>query len=232
MGRRVHNVSQVRLSGVLQNVSLVRRSPRPAPKVKKINVLARSSNSSPGLNVLRTDNGGEYFSAEIKHYLAENRIEQQLTVAYTRQRKGAPERMNRTLIDFVRSILHSKGLAKPFYAEALSTPAYSRNRVTLRSLPSNTTPFHLWIGKAPDLSHLRVFGSKFCYFVPKSKLKKLDPRSKVAIMVGYLSQSKEYKLWHLETKTIVVLRDFTFHESDDNSVYEIDATNTSIRESR
>ncbi len=139
--------------------------------------------------------------------------------------------MNRTLVDLVRSMLHSKGLAKWFWAEALLTAVYIRNRVTSRSLPSNTTPFHLWTGKAPYLSHLRVLGSKCSYVVPKCKLKKLYPRSKMAIMVRYSSQSKGYKLWDPECQTFVISRDVTLHESSGNSVDEIDVTDTSAQES-
>ncbi len=199
-------------------------------KVKKINVLARSSDSGSRVKTLRTDNVGKYLSTELKNYLAENGIEHQLTVAYTPQQNGVAERMNRTLVDPVRPMIHSKGLAKRLWAEALSTAVYIRNRVASRSLPSNTTPFHLWIGKAPDLSYLRVFGSKCWYVVPKSKLKKLDARSKMAIMVGYSSHSKGYKLWDPESQTFVVSRDVTFHESSDNSGDEIDVTDTSAPE--
>ncbi len=128
-------------------------------KVKKIYVLARLSNSCSRLKALRTDNGAEYLSTEFNNYLAENGIEHQLTVAYTSQQNGVAERMSRTLIDLVRSLLHSKGLGKRFWGEALSTAEYIRNRVTTRSLPSNITQFHLWMGKAPDLfasPHIRL----------------------------------------------------------------------------
>ncbi len=89
------------------------------PRSRKSNVLARSSNSGSRLKALRTDNGGEYLSTEFKNYLAENGIEHQLTVAYTPQQNGVAEWMNRTLVDLVRSMLHSKGPAKRFWAEAL-----------------------------------------------------------------------------------------------------------------
>ena len=95
------------------------------------------------LKTLRSDNGGEYLSNGFKRYLEEHGVHHQLTVAYTPQQNGVAERMNRTLIDLVRSMLHHKGIDKQFWAEALSTAVYVRNRVTSHVLPPDTTPYHL-----------------------------------------------------------------------------------------
>ncbi len=46
---------------------------------------------------LRTDNGGEYMSAEFEEYLRSKGIQHELTVAYTPQQNGIDKRMNRTL---------------------------------------------------------------------------------------------------------------------------------------
>eukprot|EP00171_Calliarthron_tuberculosum_P001057 IDg1057t1 len=109
------------------------------------------------LKALRSDNGGEYLSNEFKTYLITNGIKHQLTVAYTPQQNGVAERMNRTLLNLARSMLHHKGIDKKFWAEAISTAVYIRNRVTSRALPSNTTPHHIWHNSVPNVSHLRVF---------------------------------------------------------------------------
>ena len=148
------------------------------------------------VKVLRSDNGGEYLGNDFKQYLSENGIHHQLTVAHTPQKNGVAERMNKTLLDLVRSMLHHKLLPKHFWAEALVTAlyVYVRNRVTSRSLPSNVTPYHVCLGKAPDLSHMRVFGLQCCYVLPKKRVQKLDARTREALMMGYSTQSKGYKL--------------------------------------
>ena len=173
------------------------------------------------LKVLRSDNGGEYLSNSFKDFLSQNGIQHQLTVAYTPQQNGVAERMNRTLLDLVRSMLHDKSLPKKFWAEALATAVYVRNRVTSRSLPSNTTPYHIWFGKAPDLSHMRVFGSQCWYVLPKKDVKKLDARTREALMMGYSSQSKGYKLWDGDAGKFVVSRDVTFNEKSSNDCQEL-----------
>ncbi len=81
---------------------------------------------------MRTDNGCEYLSNKFRAYLSENGIHHQLTVAYTPQQKSVAERMNRTLMNLVRSMLHHKSIEKKVWAEALATAVYVRNRVTSR----------------------------------------------------------------------------------------------------
>jgi len=111
------------------------------------------------LKVLRSDNGGEYLSNTFKQYLSDEGIKHELTVPYTPQQNGTAERMNRTILDLTRSMLHHKNISKRFWGEAMATAVYVRNRVTSRSLPPKLTPYHLWYGTAPNISHLRIFGS-------------------------------------------------------------------------
>ena len=183
---------------------------------KKFHKFAET-HSGEKVKTLRTDNGGEYTSNEFQNYLEQNGIIHQPTVAYSPQQNGVAERMNRTLMDLVRSMLYAKNMEKPFWAEALQTAAYIRNRVTSRSLPNDTTPFHRWHGKVPNLSHTRIFGSRCHYILPRSKVKSLDTRSREAIFVGYAMQSKGYKLWDVNSCKCVISRDVIFHEQEDIS---------------
>ena len=169
------------------------------------------------LKVLRTDNGGEYLSNAFKSYLDQHGVMHQTTIAYTPQQNGVAERMNRTLVDLVRSMLHAKNMDKKFWAEALQTAVYIRNRVASRALPRRTTPHLRWNGSTPDLSHCRVFGAKCFYVLPKNKVKKLDPRSREGIFVGYLERSKGYKLWDPQTRSCIMSRDVTFREESEPS---------------
>lgn len=163
-------------------------------KIENVDPIHRCAQPNEKLKSLRTDNGGEYLSDIFKSYLNEHGIIHQTTVAYTPQQNGVAERMNRTLIDLVRSMLHSAALPKSFWAEALQTAVYIRNRVLSRSLPERTTPHHCWHGSAPDMSHCRTFGSTCFYVQPKQNIKKLDARSRQAIFIGYLQNTKGYKL--------------------------------------
>ena len=92
--------------------------------LKSLNVTKRSAKSAEELKILRTDNGGEYVSNEFKSYLQEHDIRNQLTVSYTPQQNRVTERINRTLMDCVRSMLRKSSLDKKFWAEALETAVY------------------------------------------------------------------------------------------------------------
>lgn len=63
---------------------------------------------------LRSDNGGKYISKKFKSHLAACGTHHQLTVPYTPQLNGVVERLNRTLMNLVRSMLYHKNLPKYF----------------------------------------------------------------------------------------------------------------------
>ncbi len=165
------------------------------------------------IKAIRSDGGGEYLSNEFKNFLVDKGIHHQRTCSYTPQQNGVAERMNRTLKDLVRAMLKHMNIANEFWAEALSTAAYIRNRVTSRSLPKNKTPFHIWFKKAPDLSHLRVFGSKCWYKENNPNLGSLDSRAREALMLGYAANQKAYKLRDTNKGEIAVSRDVVFNEN-------------------
>ena len=80
------------------------------------------------IKVLRTDNGGRYTSKKFEKYLKKNGIKHELTVPKSPEQNGVAERMNRTLVESIRSMLADSKLPKRFWAEALSTATYLRNR--------------------------------------------------------------------------------------------------------
>ena len=71
-----------------------------------------------------------------------------------------------------------------------------------------------------------MFGSKCFYVVPKNKVKKLDPRSREAIFLWYLENTKGYKLWDIESEKCVMSRDVTFREHDHRTKKTLPASNT------
>ena len=182
------------------------------------------------VKVLRTDRGGEYLSTQFKSYLDTNGTQHQLTTAYTPQQNGVAERLNRTLIDLVRSMMSHKQVSKQFWAEALATAVHVRNRVTSRALPVDTTPHHIWMKTTPNIGHLRIFGSKCWYTLPKLELRKLDVRAREAMFLGYAQGSKAYKLWDGELNKIIVSRDVKFDESNSGTHDGSQSSNDSVHD--
>lgn len=164
------------------------------------------------LKVLQSDNGGEYISSRMMRFLEERGIKHRLTAPRNPHQNGVAERMNRTLIELVRSMLHQKSLPKSFWAEALNTAVHIRNRVTTRGLSSKTTPFEVLFGRKPTLSYLRVFGSRCWYTVPRGSVDKLDPRAREGIMIGYARGIRGYKVWDTKEGKVIATRDVRFDE--------------------
>jgi transposase InsO family protein len=77
---------------------------------------------------LRIDNGGEFTSTKFNDYCRNDGVKRQLKNSYTPQHNGVTERMNRTLMGMARSMMHFKGLSTKYWAEAVHTAVYFRNR--------------------------------------------------------------------------------------------------------
>ena len=161
---------------------------------------------------LRTDNGGEYVSTEFENFLKKEGIEHQYTIPKTPEQNGVSERFNRTLIEKVRSMLADSELPHSFWAEALSTAAYLVNRSPTKTL-DDKTPFEAWYRKKPNVNHLRVFGCLTYIHIPKDERKKLDPKAKRCIFLGYGTSRKGYRLYNRKTSSITHSRDIICNES-------------------
>lgn len=124
---------------------------------------------------LQTDNGGEFTRLDFDNYLKERGIKRRLTVPYNREQNGTSERKNRTLFDAARCLLLESNLPNIFWAEAVNTANYLKNRSPTRN-SDGRTPFEAWTGKVPDLSHLKVFGCNVFYLNREPGRGKLDER--------------------------------------------------------
>lgn len=112
-------------------------------------------------------------------------------MASTPQQNGVAERRNRTLLDMVRSMLSHSNLGAHFWGEALSTTVYILNRVL--SKPINMTPYELWTGKKPSLTHLKIWGSSTHILVPSQQRGKLDAKTIKGTFIGYPKTSTGYR---------------------------------------
>ena len=76
----------------------------------------------------------------------------ELTISKIPEQNGTAERMNRTLAEAARSMLLGSHLPPKFWAEALSTVVYVRNRSPTKAL-SQMTPQEAWTGEKPSVDH-------------------------------------------------------------------------------
>ena len=149
--------------------------------------------SGKKLKTLRTDNGGEYTSTQFENYLKTEGIRHERTVPKTPEQNGVAERLNRTLVETSRSMLLDAKLPKRFWAEAVSTAVYLKNRCPTKSV-QDKTPYEAWHGEKPKVKHLRVFGCDAYAHIPKDERGKFDSKARKCILLGYGTGTKAYRL--------------------------------------
>ena len=171
-------------------------------KVQKLNI-----------KTLRSDNGGEYKSNEFQNYCAKVGIRREFSTPHCPEQNGVAERFNRTIIESARSMLYHARLPLNFWAEAVNTAVFIRNRCPTVALSNDKTPYECWFNRKPDISHLRIFGSVCYVHIPDSQRTKLDAKSYKAIFVGYAPESKGYKVYNLSSGRFAQSRNVIFNEN-------------------
>jgi hypothetical protein len=162
---------------------------------------------------IRSDNGGEYISNELKDFFLTIRVIYELTLPYGPESNSIAECFNQT----INTIAHSMTITTPdfpcLWAEAVNMAACLKNRPPHKHLPSSITPVECFHCKRPKISHLKPFGSK-CYVHIRedehSSGSKHLPRAHEAIIVGYTSSPKVYRVLTLEDEYVFTTRNLTF----------------------
>ena len=88
------------------------------------------------VQVLHSDNGGEYLSFELKRYLEAHGTIHQTTCSNAPQQNGVAERKNRHVLEVVRASFIEAHMPLSYWGHALTSAAYLINRV-----PSSTIDF-------------------------------------------------------------------------------------------
>ncbi|KAH9801517.1 Integrase catalytic domain-containing protein [Citrus sinensis] len=106
------------------------------------------------------------------------------------------------------------------HAEAVNTACYVLNRVLIR--PNlNKTPYELWKDRKPNIGYFKVFGCKCFVLNTKDNHGKFDPKSDVAIFLGYSNSSKAYRVYNKRTLVVEESMHVTFDESYPSSTEKV-----------
>lgn len=195
--RKVHVAGLKRKSDVAQNL--------------KDFVACAENETGQSVKILRSDGGGEYIGSALTEYLKGKGIRQELTTADTPQHNGVAECMNKTLLDKVRSMLLDADLPELYWYGALVHAVHLHNVSPTRTL-EDMTPEEAWSGNKPDVSDLRVFGSKAFVHIPDSQRTKLGAKSLLCTHLGLAQNRKAYRLVHRPTRRFFESRDVIFDE--------------------
>ena len=151
-------------------------------------------------------------SNSFQQHLRNEGIVHERTTPNTPQQNGKAERMNRTLVEAAKSMMHAAGLSYGFWQEAITTAVHVRNRAPKRAFKWRTS-FEVLTGTKPDVSRLRVFGCLAYRHIHKDDRRKLEPNAQPLVFVGYEANSKGYRLWDKRSRKIVVSTDVVFDET-------------------
>ncbi|KAM2733441.1 hypothetical protein EV2_036866 [Malus domestica] len=170
------------------------------------------------IQVLRSDNGGEYINMELRSFLELHGIVHQTTCPYTPQQNGVAERKNRHLLEMVRASLLAAHLPLHYWGEALTSATYLINRLPSRTLDFHT-PFQALTSQtsSPPTPNLppRVIGCvAFVHLHPPQRKTKLEPRALRCVFLGYATTQKGYRCYHPSSKNMFITQDVSFHENE------------------
>lgn len=116
------------------------------------------------------------------------------------------ERKHRHIVDMARSFRFQACLPLRFWGECVTTTVYLINRLPF-SVLQGETHYDLLYQVSPILDHIRVFGC----LVFATEVRGVD-KFAYAVLLGYSTLQKGYKLYDLTTKTSFVSRDVVFKE--------------------
>ena len=99
-------------------------------------------------------------------------------------------------------MLNGTELPKYFWVNDVGTTCYVLNRVLIRPILKKT-PYELFRGRKPNLSHLKVFGCK-CFILNNGKdnLGKFDSKSDEGIFLGYSQHGHVYRVYNKRTMLV------------------------------
>jgi len=143
------------------------------------------------LKILVTDNG-KLVSNSMADWYAEFGINHQRTAPYTSAQNGRAERLHCTILDKACVMLILCKAPSNLWDEFCATSAYLTNLTPSSSLQGHT-PFELWYGRKPLLSHLREIGCRAFVLIPTATPKTYT-QSRPCVFIGYSPHSKVYRL--------------------------------------
>ena len=139
---------------------------------------------------------------ELQTWLKDRGIRTETTVAHTPQQNGVSERLFGKILPMVRSQLVDSNLPLSLWVEVAKTSAYQLQRRSSQANPGGATPWELFFGEKPDVSHMHPVGEvAFILGLPSRhslRAGKIRPVNVKGRMVGYSQQSKAWRFLILE----------------------------------
>ncbi|GJS33230.1 retrovirus-related pol polyprotein from transposon TNT 1-94 [Tanacetum coccineum] len=163
------------------------------------------------VTTVRTDKGTKFLNKILHAYFTKERIGHETSIAQTSEQNGVVKRRNRTLVEAARTMLSTAKVPLFFWAEAIATACFTQNRSLV--IPRHEkTPYHIINARKPLVKFFYIFGS-LCYIVRDGvNLDKMKEKGDACIFIGFLTQSKAYRVFNKRTRIIVETIHVNFDE--------------------
>jgi hypothetical protein len=170
---------------------------------------------------IRSDNRSKFKNLQVKEYLEDEGIKHEFSTPYTPQQNGVVERKNMMLIDMARTMLGEYKMTEQFWSEAVNTACHAINRLYLHRLLKKTS-YELLTGNKPNVSYFRVFMRKCYILVKKGRHSKFAPKVVEGFLLGYDSNTKEYRVFNKSLGLVEVSSDVVFDETNGSPREQVD----------
>ncbi len=150
---------------------------------EKFKEFFKSLPSTLQVQTLHSDNSSEYTSKVFLNYLCKHGIKHSPSPPYTLEYNGVAEHYNRTIMEMTHAMLLSVNVTSAFWAEALTVVVYINNHSSTKA-NNSCTPFKLWTGNKPCLSHLCPFGCPVYLLKLLHQCSKLTSKSNKGLYLG------------------------------------------------
>ncbi|CAL2254172.1 unnamed protein product [Prunus armeniaca] len=166
------------------------------------------------VKTFQTDGGGEFTSTLFTAFLDSKGVNHHLSCPHTPQQNGLAERKNRHVIDTAITLLSAASLPTKFWVHSVAHAVYLINRMPSEVL-NHQSPFLKLFGHAPNVQHLRVFGTAVYPYLRCYNVHKLQPRTAQCVFMGYAQGYKGVLCFNMLTGKFVVSR----HVLHDETVF-------------
>ena len=183
------------------------------PPIEIARKLLRKFKSTNPHRTVRTDQGKELGrSTKFSQMVEEEGFTLELTGAEASAQNGIAESPNRVYAQMMRCALYSSGLGPEYWSYALRMAVYVKNRLPHKAI--SCTPYQKLTGKKPNVSKLRVFGSRVFARIPgASKFPKLDYKNTNGIFLGYTATDNNIYFEDDDTQKVLISKHALFDEA-------------------
>ncbi len=145
------------------------------------------------------------------------------TAPYSPQNNGIAERVNRTIVETARTLIHNANMDQSYWADAVQLAAYIRNHLPTTA-NQYISAYEKMYKKKRNISYIRIFG---CIAWARKPLiaTKMDERAVKCRLLGYDSGARACKLENLLTGMVITSRNVKF---DEEQLAQIQSVNIKV----